>query len=274
MASKLGAGINISPNATRLFKEWGIIRAVEERSTDPYAAFMRSYKDHAELSNQRLGALMGEMYSTPYLIVHRADLHSILLQEAKRVDVIINLDVHFASINFSEPSVATSDGRRYVADTIIGADGERSACRDAVYGYSLPPRDSGDHVFRVTVKTSDIVHHKDLVDLVQPPCINFWVGPDSFCMAYPLKKDDVLSLTLTCAHDPSTEVEPVPRKVEIADVRHDFSQWNPKFQRVLDLAQGCSKWTLFQAPEVAYWTHPDGKFTLLGDSAHVMLPFL
>lgn len=93
-------------------------------------------------------------------------------------------------------------------------------------------------------------------------------------MAYPLKKDDVLSLTLTCAHHPSTKVEHVPQKVEVDDGRHDCSQWNSKFQRVLDLAQECSKWTLFKAPEVAYWTHPDGKFTLLGDSAHVMLPFL
>ena len=224
MVSQRGAEINVSPNATRLCKEWGILRAVEERSTDPYAAFMRSYKDHAELTNQRLGDLIEEMCSISYLIVHTADLHSLLLQEAKRLDVIINFDVHFTSINFSEPSVATSDGNRYAADIIIGADGERSTCRDALNGYSLPPWDSGDHVFRVMVKTSDIVHHKDLVDLVQPPCINFWVGPDSFCMAYSLKKDNVLSLTLTCAHNPSTKVEHVPQKVEVADVRHDFSQ--------------------------------------------------
>ncbi len=112
MANQLGAGINISPNATRLFKEWGILRGVEEKSTASYAAFMRSYKDHAELSNRRLGSLMEEMYSTPYLIIHRADLHSVLLQEAKRLDVIINLDVHVASIDFLEPSVATSDGKR------------------------------------------------------------------------------------------------------------------------------------------------------------------
>ncbi len=93
-------------------------------------------------------------------------------------------------------------------------------------------------------------------------------------MAYPLKKDDVFSLTLTCARDSLNEVEHVPHKVEVADVRHDFSQWNSQFHKVLDLAQGCSKRTLFEASEVAHWTHPDGKFTLLGDSAHVMLPFL
>ena len=175
MVSQLGAGINVSPNATRLFKECGILRAVEKRSTDPYAAFMRSYKNHAELSNERLGDLIEEMCSTPYLIVHRADLHSIILQEAKRLDVIINLDVHFTSINFSKPSVATSDGRRYVADIIIGADGERSACRDALYGYSLHRGTAATTSFGSRLKPRDILHHEDLVDLVQPPCINFWL---------------------------------------------------------------------------------------------------
>ena len=274
VANQLGAGINVSPNATRLFKEWGILRAVEERSTAPYAAFMRSYKDHNELSNQPLGNLMEEMYSTPYLIIHRADLHSILLQEAKCIGVIVKLDTQFTRINFDEPSVETSHGEKYVADVVIGADGEKSACRDALYGHNLSSRDSGDHVLRITVKIHDLIQHDDLVDLVQPPCINFWVGPDSFGMAYPLKKDDVLSITLTCAHDPSITGEPAPQRVEVADARHEFSEWNSKFQRVLDLAQGCIKWTLFDTPEVVRWTHSDGKFALLGDSAHVMLPFM
>ena len=123
---------------------------------------------------------MGGIYSTPYLIIHRADLHSVLLQEAKRLHIIILLDVHFVSINFSELSVATADGRRCVADAIFGADGKSSACRDALYGYSLPPRDSGDHVFRVTVKTSNIIHHEALVDLMQVPYINLWVGITHF----------------------------------------------------------------------------------------------
>ena len=82
------------------------------------------------------------------------------------------------------------------------------------------------------------------------------------------------ALLLTCAHDPSTEAEHIPQKVEVANVRHVFSPWSSKFQRVLDLGQGCNRWTLCEAPVVACWTHPDGKFTLLGDSAHVMLQFL
>ena len=129
-----------------------------------------------------------------------------------------------------------ADGRRCVADTFLGTDGESSACRDVLYGYRLPPRDSRGHVFRVTVRTSDIINHVDLVDLVQVPYINLWARTDSSRIAYPLKNDDIFSLTPTCAHDPSTKIEHVPHRVEVADVRHDFSQRNSKYQRLLDLA--------------------------------------
>ena len=235
---------------------------------------MRSYKDSFELSNQRLGCMIEDLYSAPYLVIHRADLHHILLQEARRLGVKINLNRHFTKINFSEPSVELSNGEKSIADIVLGADGERSACRDALLGYSTPPHDSGDHVFRITIKASDILQHKDLVDLIQPPCINLWVGPGAHAMTYALKRDGLLNIVLTCAHDISTTVQHGPQKADIAEARKAFSQWDAKFQSLLSIAQSCSKWTLLQAPIATHWTHPDGKFALLGDSAHAMLPFL
>ena len=235
---------------------------------------MRSYKDSFELSSQQLGYSMEELYSAPYLVIHRADLHNILLQEAQRLGVHIKLNCQFTKINFSEPSLELSSGEHYFVDIILGADGERSACRDALLGYSPPLQDSGDHVFRITVKASEVAQHKDLVNLVQPPCINLWVGPGAHAMTYALKRDDLLNIVLTCSHDVSTTIQHGPQRAEIAEAREAFSRWDAKFQALLGIAQGCSKWTLFQAPDAAYWTHPDGKFALLGDSAHAMLPFL
>nr|UZP47902.1 FAD binding domain-containing protein [Cladonia uncialis subsp. uncialis] len=271
---ELGAGINLSPNATRIFKEWDILRTIEAQANVPYAAFMRSYKDNRELSHQQLGHLMTDLYSAPYLVVHRADLHSALLQEARRLDVSIELNSQFTKINFAEPSVELVHGKKYVADVVIGADGERSACRDALLGSTLLSRDSGDHVFRATAKASDIAQHEDIVDLVQPPCINLWLGPGAHAMTYALKRDSLLNIVLTCAHDVSNTIEHGPRKVEIDEVRNAFTQWDPRFQSILDVAQTCSKWTLLETPEPAFWTHPEGNFALLGDSAHAMLPFL
>ncbi|KAL8687848.1 MAG: hypothetical protein Q9218_006093 [Villophora microphyllina] len=235
---------------------------------------MRSYKNGAVLSSQTLGPLMEDSYATPYLVIHRADLHDVLLEEAQRLGVSIRLDCQFTHINFSQPSIQLADGGNIIADVILGADGERSASRDTLLGHHSPLFDSGNHVFRITVNIDDVAHHEDLVDLVRPPCLNLWVGPGANAMSYALKRDNLFNVVTTCAHDISTTVQHAPRKVDIEEVRKAFSQWDPKLQALLGIAQECSKWTLFEAPEAASWIHPDGKFALIGDAAHAMLPFL
>lgn len=270
----MGAGINVSPNATRIFQNWGLLGEIKEKGIAPFAAFMRSYKDSSELSVQYLGCQMEELYSAPYIVIHRADLHNILLQEAERLGVHISLDCQIAKINFTEPSVELSCGELISSDVILGADGERSMCRDALLNHVSSFQDSGDHVFRITVDANEVAKHRDLADLIQPPSINFWVGPGAHAISYALKRDGLLNIVLTCEHDASTTAQHGPLQADMAEVRQAFSQWDAKFQAVLDIAQGCSKWNLFEAPEATYWTHPDGKFTLLGDSAHAMLPFV
>ena len=304
----------MSPNGTLIFKEWGIFNAIKDKANIPYAASMRSYKDSLQLFSQPLGRQMEELYSAPYLIIHRAHLHGVLVQEADRLGVAIHLDSHFTRINFSDPSVELSNGKTYDAEIVLGADGERSACRDALLGYDISSRDdgersacrdallgydissrddgersacrdallgydissrdSGDHVFRITVKASNGTEHKDMMDLVQPPYVNHWVGPGANAITYALKRNCLLNVVLTCACDVSKTIQHGLRKAEIHEASEVFGRWDDRFQTLLSLAQRCTKWTLLQTPEAPYWTHPDGKCALLGDSAHAMLPYL
>lgn len=235
---------------------------------------MRSYKDSLQLFSQPLGRQMEELHSAPYLSIHRADLHGVLVQEADRLGVAIHLDSHFTRIKFSDPSVELSNGKTYDTEIVLGADGETSVCRDALLGYDISSRDSGDHVFRITVKASNGTEHKDMMDLVQPPYVNHWVGPGANATTYPLKRNCLLNVVLTCACDISKTIQHGLRKAEIHEAREVFGRWDDRFQTLLSLAQGCTKWTLLQTPEAPYWTHPDGKCALLGDSAHAMLPYL
>ena len=235
---------------------------------------MRSYKTGNELSRQELEHAIPDVYAAPYLVVHRADLHDVLLQEAERLGVAIHLGADIVSIDFFQPSIKLSSGNIYTGDVIIGADGERSFCRERLYGRKEALQSSGDQVFRITVKSDDIVQHDHLADLVDPPHINFWVGPDANAVTYPLKREGLLNIVLTHAHKPGERIYYGPQKVAVLEVRKAFDGWDPRFQALLAFAQDCSKWTLFQANEPFHWIHPAGKFTLLGDSAHSMLPYL
>ena len=238
---------------------------------------MRSYRNSEALSETSLGPTIEDIYEAPYMIIHRADLHTALYEEAIRLGVSVRLDSHIVQFNFSEPSVKLLGGEKYESYIIIGADGERSACRAALLGYNLPCNDSGDHVFRTTLKTEEVAKMEDLVSLVRPPSINLWVGPGAHAMAYALKRDGLFNVVLTVGHTISGGLhmsDYSPQRVDIREAKEAFKGWDNKFQEILGLAQGCGKWTLLQTPEPAHWTHPDGKFTLLGDSAHAMLLYL
>lgn len=271
---QLGAGINITPNATSILDQFGVLEDIRSKANVPGSAIMRSYKDGTELSRVDLGRSIEDMYSAPYMVIHRADLHSILLREALRLGVSIRLNSQIVRFNLCEPSVDLASGEKYVADLVIGADGERSACRGALIGHDIPARDCGDHVFRITVPITDVLQHQHLAGLVDPPCINLWVGPGAHAMTYALKRDSLLNIVLTCAHDDSHDVRPGPKFVEIREAQEAFKDWDQNFQTLLGLAQACAKWTLLHPPTPDYWVHTEGRFALLGDSAHAMLPFM
>lgn len=242
----------------------------------PEAAIFHSYRGQ-ELHRQAMGKELRDAYSSPYLSVHRADLHTVLLEEAQRLGVVIRLNSNILKINTAsaKPSIMLSTGETFECDVIIGADGQRSVCRESLLGND-PPIDSGDEVFRITVNTSQVIKHPELVGLVDPPNFNLWAGPQSMAMVYPLKKDNLFNIVMARAHGEGLRhtIKLGPQKVEISEVRAAFSGWDPRFESLLNMAEDCSKWTMLKANELPHWSDPEGKICLVGDAAHAIGPFL
>jgi len=111
-------------------------------------------------------------YGAPYLHIHRADYHKILVDEARRRGVDIRLNSHVKDIDFEKPAVVLADGCEFRADVVIGADGLKSVCREALLGHPDPPRLTGDLAYRITVRADEMKRHPDLVSLVKGPAIN------------------------------------------------------------------------------------------------------
>ena len=72
----------------------------------------------------------------PYLLLHRADLHRVLCDRAENLGakIVLNAVLENMDIDTGNPSVRLRDGRVFEADVMIGADGERSICRDKLLG--------------------------------------------------------------------------------------------------------------------------------------------
>lgn len=113
-----------------------------------------------------------------------------------------------------------------------------------------------------------------MTGLLNPPAIHFWLGPNAHALAYALKEDGLLNIVLICPDYPSAQATFGPQPADMDQIRCFIKPWDHKFKKLLDKSQQASKWILVECNDLSYWTHPAGKFTLLGDSAHAMLPYL
>lgn len=221
-----------------------------------------------------LDPAMEQTYNAPYLVIHRAELLKALAEKAKGIGVTILLGSVIESIDFNKPSILMEDKSVLEADLIIGADGERSFCRDALLGHPDPPHHSGDIVYRIVIPIEKLRGDSELIGLVEPPAVHFWLGPDAHALSYSLKEDGLLNVVLIRRAYPDTQATFSPEQVEMDHLRGSVKQWDRTFRKLLEYAQQASQWILVECTDLPYWIHPARKFTLLGDSAHAMLPYL
>lgn len=273
MRLQVGAGIQIPPNSSRILKRWDLLEKIEAVSTRPSDFILRSYKDGRVLSKQNLVPYAEERYGVPYLHIHRADYHSILVKEAQRVGVHIQLDSTVTKIDFDRPAVYLKDRPDFEADILIGADGLKSICREALLGHADPPHLTGDLAYRITIKADDMKQNHLLRHLAEQPAINYWMGPDSHAVGYLLKGGGGLYNIVVTNPDNLPETVSMA-KANLQEMRDFFKDWDPIFKALLDTVQDCSKWRLENSREMKTWSHPSGKFALLGDACHATLPYL
>ena len=221
-----------------------------------------------------LDPAMQQTYDAPYLVIHRAELMKAMAEKAKETGVTILLGSVIESIDFSKPSILLEDKSVLEADLIIGADGERSFCRDALLGHPDPPHHSGDIVFRTVIPIEKLRGDLELVGLLEPPAVHFWLGPDAHALSYSLKEDGLLNVVLIRPEFPDAQATFGPQQVEMGQFRGSVKHWDRAFKKLLEYAQQGSQWILVECTDLPSWTHPASKFTLLGDSAHAMLPYL
>jgi len=211
-------------------------------------------------------------YNAPYLHIHRADFHKILVEEAYRVGVIIHLDSTAIGIDFERPAVLVKNKPDFEADILIGADGLKSVCREALLGHPDPPLLTGDLAYRIVVSAQDMKKDPVLREIVEEPNINFWMGPDAHAVAYVLKGGDLYNIVLVCPDNLPDMVNSM--KADLQEMHEIFKDWDPRLRAILKLCRETSKWRLQNSREMQSWSHPSGKFVLLGDACHATQPYL
>jgi len=98
------------------------------------------------------------------------------------------------------------------------------------------------------------------------------MGPSAHAVGYLLKGGGLYNVVLARPDNLPAMVN--TQKADLQEMREFFQQWDPQLTTLLGIVQETSKWRLQNSEELANWSHPSGKFSLLGDACHATLPYL
>ncbi|WP_158598422.1 FAD-dependent monooxygenase [Notoacmeibacter ruber] len=271
--TEVGAGLQLSPNASRILFRLGLEKQLREQSHQPDAIRLVAAPSVKAITELPLGAMAEKRWGAPYLTIHRARLHSILWNAVKN-EPQISIETSRAVVDASCDAV----GARAVIDgpsgeeerwghLIVGADGVRSVIRMRMRG-GLPPRFTGEIAFRALLRGEDALAKASRFG-IDTRCVSAFLAPSVHLVAYPLGEGQGVNLVANIAGE-----DPGPGWSEelSSDVaRKAISRIAPGLGKLAGETEWLA-WGLHAVPPRTAFIDPGG-IALVGDAAHAMTPF-
>jgi len=266
---EVGAGIQISANAMHVLRDLGLERAIRAVGVSPGAYVFRLHDTGEVIQRFSLSEEHERMHGAPYTQLHRADLHDLLADRARKFDPhVVRLNHKVTDFIETADGVTLhfADGGSAEGDILIGADGVKSVVRGQLFG-DVPATYTGDVAWRVVVPTDRLP--KNLLEQV----MSVFMGPEGHVVCYYLRGGVLLNWVGIVETDDISE-ESWTVKLPWQRLKDHYRGWHPAIHAVIDAADKdqCYQWSLFNRPPIRDWSSK--RVTLLGDAAHPTLPYL
>jgi salicylate hydroxylase len=228
---QIGAGLQLTPNATRLLQTWGVYDLISSQVCEPTSLTVHNYKGQILAHETTFDQSMRRKYSAPFADCHRVDLQQALVQRAEDLGVSVILNAKVTGIDFGrnpgdEATVTTSSGQGYIASLVVGADGLWSTCRSAMLGVRDPPLPTGDLAYRIVLKIEQI-GDPGLRAMVENPSCRFWAGPGAHAVAYSMRGGSMYNVVLLVPDDLDDGVARTQGNID--EMRKLFEGWDPVY---------------------------------------------
>jgi 3-hydroxybenzoate 6-monooxygenase len=261
--AEIGAGLQLGPNALRAFDRLGVLGAVLDTAVPPARAVIRDAVTGDELTVLDLGHPFRARYGYPYVVAHRHDVLSALL-DACRAEPGIDLRTGRTAAGVQEQAehaeVTFTDGEVLTTPLLVGADGLRSRVRHLID--RSPPRFSGHVAYRGTIARSQLS-----ADLA-PDDVTLWIGPGMHLMQYPVRRGELYN-QVAVYERPAGAAEPRGKAEEFHAA---FAVAHPSVRACAALLDPHRDWPVHDRDPLPTWTTAHA--VLLGDAAHPMLQYL
>jgi len=265
--AEVGAGVQISANGARALFSLGLEAALEKVWCEPAGKEIRLWNTGETWKLFDLGAVSRERYGAPYFMIHRADLHRILLGAVKAAAPdCLTLGLRVAGFEQDESCVTLlcENGTRIEGAALIGADGVHSRVRNALFG-EMPARFTGLLAWR------GLVPMERLPERLRRPVGTNWVGPGGHVVHYPIRSGTLFNF-VGMVERSDWLVESWTERGTTQEALNDFKGWNEDIATVIRNIEMPFKWAMLGREPLKQWTL--GRVTLLGDAAHPTLPMM
>ncbi|MDG2072762.1 MAG: FAD-dependent monooxygenase [Pseudomonadales bacterium] len=259
-----GAGIQLSPNCTRVLHSLGLAGELAAAACMPDAIEIRYWRDARLIASAPLGHGITAKFGSPYYHIHRADLAQLLFEEVSKCCGIHCSATVDRVLDDGREVSALIGSTTYKADLLIGADGIHSTVKNTCLS-DEKPRFTGNIAWRATVPASQFASLTSTTQL--------WWGPGKHIVYYPISRGELINCV--CIVEKSGwQRESWTEKGELSELQADFSGWHESITALLASvnSESCFKWALFDRDPLPRWC--TGRVSLLGDACHPTLPFM
>lgn len=262
---EIGAGIQLGPNAFHAFDYLGVGEAARGMAVYIDQLRLMDALTAEEITHIDLGDAFRSRFGNPYAVVHRGDLHGVLLK-ACRDNPLIELRVDSEVVDYDQDGHSVTahltSGARVTGALLIGADGLWSNIRKKVIGDGRP-RVSGHTTYRSVIPT------EQMPDDLRWNAATLWAGPKCHIVHYPLSGWKVFNLVVTYHNDAPEPVAGQP--VSDEEVMKGFMHVHERAQGIIKRGSNWRLWVLCDRDPNERWI--DGRVALLGDAAHPMMQY-